>query len=515
MKYKLTAGIIATLLGLYSLVWGFYAIQFESAKNLYKTNLTIASSVELYIKELEPKSPHIWLPILLDDIQLQQIANQDLNNALMVRGLEIDYDTTYIIKDNNELLRQSKNLGLSDNSIQETKVGSLPIDYLNYPNNVLAVYNKKLDEQKKLETQKALITDFYLQQKKENKFANPLWGYTDSELHALTDNLTNYEKAGQFLIFSISEQYSNSSFIKNLTDTKPGGIIYMGGNVVSPTQLKDLSQAIQNSNPRIPLFIATDQEGGVVKRISWDTTSGQNTWDKMTVGELCSQAKQRGKTLSDAGINLNFSPVVDLSILGGGYINNRTISTDPLRVVEKAQEYVNCLQSKGVIATLKHYPGHGATTEDSHYKLPIINKSKEDWLNSDAIPFKTITNAKAIMLGHLMFTQIDSQAPSTLSNVLINDILRNEFGYKGLIITDDMNMLHTSTNIGVKETMQRAINAGVNQLLYVGFPESKEDLLNILTQLIESGGLEPTRVEESLLKILQTKRDLVGTNIGE
>ena len=515
MKYKLTAGIIATLLGLYLLVWGFYAVQFESAKNLYKNNLTIASSVELYAKELEPKSPHIWIPTLLSDIQLQQIANQDLNNALMVKGLEIDYDTSYLIKDNNELLRQSKNLGITDNSVQETKIATLPIDYLNYPNNVLAVYNKKLDEQKKFDTQKATINEFYLQQKNSNKFANPLWGYTDGELHALTDNLTDYEKAGQFLIFSISEQYSNSSFIKNLTDTKPGGIIYMGGNVVSPTQLKDLSLAIQNTNSRIPLFIATDQEGGVVKRISWDTTLGQTTWDKMTLDELCVQAKQRGQTLANAGINFNFSPVVDLSVLGGGFINNRTISSDPLRVVEKAQKYVDCLQSKGVIATLKHYPGHGATTEDSHYKLPIINKSKDDWLNSDAIPFKTITNAKAIMLGHLMFTQIDPSEPSTISNILINDILKGEFGYQGLIITDDMNMLHTSTNIMIKEAMQRAMNAGVDQLLYVGVPKPKNELLNILTQLIESGGVEPSRVEESLLKILQTKRDLVGTNISE
>lgn len=509
MKFKASIGIIATLLGLYLLVWGIYAFQLNTSKNAYKENLTIASTLSIPVKEYQEKSPNIWIATLLSDIELQQNANQELENEMFVKGLEINNDLSLLIKDNAELSRQTNNLGITDNAVEEAITDNLPIDYLKYPNNVLTLYNKKLDEKNKLDSQKATIHDFYLQQKNANKFANPLWGYTDSELIALTDNLTNYEKAGQFLIFSISEQYSSSSFIKSLTDTTPGGIIYMGGNVVSPTQLKNLSLAIQNSNSRIPLFIATDQEGGVVKRVSWDTTLGQSAWDKMTLDELCIQAKQRGKTLAEAGINFNFSPVVDLTNPNGGFINNRTISSDPLKVVEKAQKYVDCLQSENVNATLKHYPGHGATTEDSHYKLPIINKSKADWLNSDAIPFKTITNAKAIMLGHLMFTQIDPSEPSTLSTILITDILRKEFEFKGLIITDDMNMLHTSTDIGVKEAMQRTINAGVSQLLYVNFPKPKNELLDILTQLIESGGVEPTKVQESLIKILQTKRDLV------
>jgi beta-N-acetylhexosaminidase len=228
----------------------------------------------------------------------------------------------------------------------------------------------------------------------------------------------------------------------------------------------------------------------------------------MSLEELCNQAKQRGKILKEVGINFNFSPVVDLSNPNGGFINNRTISTDPLKVVDKAEKYVECLQGEGVNATLKHYPGHGATSEDSHFKLPIINKTKADWLNSDAIPFKSISDAKAIMLGHLMFSQIDPNNPSTLSNILINEILQGEFGYTGLIVTDDMNMLHASTNISTKDAMQRAINAGVDQLLYVGFPSPKEEIIATLAKMFETNEIAPERVKEGLFKILSAKRDL-------
>jgi beta-N-acetylhexosaminidase len=108
-----------------------------------------------------------------------------------------------------------------------------------------------------------------------------------------------------------------------------------------------------------------------------------------------------------------------------------------------------------------------------------------------------------------MFKDIDPNEPSTLSSILVTDILRKEFNYSGLIVTDDMNMLHTSMSIGVKEAMQRAVNAGVNQLLYVGYPKPKSELIGILSNLIETGGVEPSRVQDSLLKVLQAKRDLI------
>jgi len=508
-KYKLLAGIVGTILGLYLIVWGFFAVQFETSKNTYRENLNIATALLLPVQESVLKSPNLWVPLLLSDTQIQKNTNNEIEAKIVQMGKQIKEEAILIAKDNAELDRQINNLGLSDNSPTEDSSATLKLDDPKNSAEVLSIFDKKTEEIRNQELAKARIHEYYLLQKSEGKFANPLWGYTDRELLGLTDNMTNREKAGQFLIFSISEQNSNPSFVKSMTALEPSGIIYMGYNVMNAKQLGNLSLAIQGTNERIPLYIATDQEGGLVKRISWDMTAGQNTWNNMSLEDLCKQAKLRGNILKDVGINLNFSPVVDLTNPNGGFINSRTISANPAEVVEKAQKYVDCLQGEGVGATLKHYPGHGATSEDSHYKLPIIDKTKADWLNSDAIPFKSILNTKAVMLGHLMFTQIDPNEPSTLSSIIVTDILRKEFNYTGLIITDDMDMLHSSMSVGVKEAMQRAVNAGVNQLLYVGYPKTKIELLEILTKMIDSGEVEPVRVQESLLRVLTAKRDII------
>lgn len=505
MKYTIIGGALGISFLLYVSTWGFFVAQYENSKNIYKTKLEIANTIGYQVDAITFTRPSFWLLDVSNNLQQQNTLNQEIELDIVALGNSIKEEIVFLNKDNVELLRQAKNLSLTGVALNEQEALHDP----RTSEDVLLLFKTKTEAQQNITSIKAVINDLYSQKKSNNEFANPLWGYTDRELLSLTDNMTIAEKAGQFLIFSIAGQYSTASFAQDLKNEMPSGIIYMGYNVANQKQLKDFSTSIQNTNNKIPLFIATDQEGGVVKRINWDSTSGQSAWDKMSLEELCNQAIQRGKILKLAGINLNFSPVVDLSNADGGFINNRTISTDPAKVLEKAQKYVECIQAQGISATLKHYPGHGATSEDSHFKLPIINKSKADWLVSDAIPFKSITGSKAIMLGHLMFFNIDPNEPSTLSTILVTDILRKEFNYSGLIITDDMNMLHTSINIGVKEAMQKSINAGVNQLLYVGFPKPKNELIEILSSLIETGGVEPVRVQESLIKVLQAKRDLI------
>lgn len=320
--------------------------------------------------------------------------------------------------------------------------------------------------------------------------------------------MTDNQKAGQFFIFSIGGTSVDSNLKIELEKFKPSGVIYMGYNIYSKNQTSAFSKDIQKTNKEIPLFISTDQEGGVVKRVSWDNTDSEKNWINLSDEEICNQSKTRANVLNEIGINLNFAPVVDLSILGGGFINNRTISNDPNIVIKKAEIFIKCSQENNVYTTLKHYPGHGSTDQDSHFHLPQINKTKEDWLISDGKPFKGLNDSKFIMLGHLVFNQIDSSNPATLSKILVTDILKNEFKYKGLIITDDMNMLYTSTKIQSEDMIVKALNAGVDQLLFVGFPKTKENLIEITSNAIKSKEISPQRIEESLLKILIAKRDL-------
>jgi beta-N-acetylhexosaminidase len=278
----------------------------------------------------------------------------------------------------------------------------------------------------------------------------------------------------------------------------------MGYNIGNEQETKDLTKSIQDIGD-IPFFIATDQEGGPVKRIWWDDTSGASAWDDMSDEDVCTLGQDRSKLLRSLGINVNFAPVVDLSYYSSGFINHRTISNDPLVVSAKASQFINCSQEYGIFTTLKHFPGHGATNEDSHYTLPIISKSKQDWLNSDAIPFYENLDSKFIMIGHLNFREIDDR-PATLSSMIMKEIIREEFSYKGILISDDMNQLERSTDIDTKDAIIGSLNAGMDIVLYVGNPVSPDEMIDIISNAIKNG--EISDIDIKLERILKTKREI-------
>lgn len=331
---------------------------------------------------------------------------------------------------------------------------------------------------------------------------------TETEMRQMIEGMSSSQKAGQLLMFAAKGQTVTTEYEKELREISPGGVIYMGANIQSEKQLADFTKDIQATNTRIPLLVATDQEGGVVKRLGWDNTASQLEWAKLSKDNLCQQAKSRGEILRNSGINVNFSPVVDLTTAKGGFINNRTISPDHKVVIRAAGIYVDCLQSVPVAATLKHFPGHGATVEDSHYVLPEIGKSKNDWLKTDASPFKELKQSNLVMVGHLYYKNIDSQQPASQSQKMITAVLRQEFGYQGVVITDDMGQLHTSTNITSREAMKNSINAGVDIILYVNAPRDHRDIVSELAKLIESGEVSETKVDAALLRIFKLKQRL-------
>lgn len=340
------------------------------------------------------------------------------------------------------------------------------------------------------------------------EFVNPLWLKSDAELIKMVKEMSVEAKAGQLLMFAVKGQVANPSYLAELKLQQPGGMIVMGSNVAGKDQLANLIRTVQSTNSAIPLLIAIDQEGGVVKRLNWDTTASQKQWVSLGTIEVCSQAKLRAELLRQVGVNLNFSPVVDLAAPGGGFINNRTISQDPAVVSELAKAYVDCHQGSGVLATLKHYPGHGATSADSHFTLPVITKDKASWLATDARPFKEINSAGLLMVGHLHYNKLDPSQPASQSEVLVDQVLRQELGFKGVVITDDMGQLHTSTKISSSEAMANSLNAGIDIILYVNPPKSEAAIIAELTSLIAEQKVAPVKVDASLIRILQLKRQL-------
>ncbi len=330
----------------------------------------------------------------------------------------------------------------------------------------------------------------------------------EDEINAIIKDMSIEEKAGQLLVFTAKGTALSPEYESELKKIKPSGVIIMGNNISDQSQLESFSQEIFATNKKIPPFIAIDQEGGVVKRISWDQTPGQNEWADLSNDELCNIGMQRGQVLKKSGINLNFSPVVDLkNANASAFINDRVISDDPEQISQVATEYLKCMQSQNIIGTLKHFPGHGATTEDSHYSLPRIDKSKSEWLESDAVPFKNAENTKMIMVGHLLFSDLDKIKPASQSPIIISEILRKDLGYKGVVITDDMAQLHTSTDISIKDALKNAYNSNIDLVLYVATQEPHSEIHQTLVSLIQNNEIPIETVDKSLFRIIKLKKE--------
>ncbi len=264
--------------------------------------------------------------------------------------------------------------------------------------------------------------------------------------HSVTENMTLEEKIGQLLIISIPNSMitdTNKNIIKTI---KPGGIILFAVNIASENQMQNYTSGLQeiaqeNNIPK--LFIAVDEEGGEVERINFDPVPlSQQELGSINNEETTRQtASATAQKLDNLGFNVNFAPVTDIAWPGGSIMYYRSFGDNPEIVSQHATWMIDEFSKNNIIGTAKHFPGHGRTMQDSHIGLPVIDISKEEWQATDALPFQAAidTGVKMIMVGHLYFPQVDSQMASQ-SSVWINDILRNEMGYKGIVITDDIKM---------------------------------------------------------------------------
>lgn len=297
---------------------------------------------------------------------------------------------------------------------------------------------------------------------------------------------------------------------------KPGGWIYFNArdNVTSPTQLatysNQLQQASLSNGQGIPLTIATDQEQGVVVRIGPPATQfGGN----MAHGASRSTADARtaagitGRELKAMGIRQDYAPVADVNVNAlNPVIGVRSFSSDPTLVSDMTVAQVQGYQKDaGIMATAKHFPGHGDTRDDSHNSLPTINHTLQEWNTIDAPPFKAAIKAgiDSIMTAHIVVPSLDpSGDPATLSKPILTGVLRNQLGFKGLIITDALEMAAVRAKYGDAEVAIRAIEAGADQVL---LPPAPDVQFNAVVDAVKSGRISERRIDESLLRILLYK----------
>ena len=288
-------------------------------------------------------------------------------------------------------------------------------------------------------------------------------------------------------------------------------------NIESPQQLQKLTTQLQRYSDT-PLLIAIDQEGGKVARLKEKygfpaSVSEQYLGTLNNADSTRYYARQTAKTLKEAGINTNLAPVVDVNsnpdnpVIGG---LERSFSADPEVVAHQAKIYIDELHEYGILTTLKHFPGHGSSKDDSHKGIVDVT---DTWQRDELIPYKKLIKsgtADIIMTAHIYNAKLDSTYPATLSKPVITGMLRDSLGFSGVIMSDDLQMGAIRKYYDLKETIKLSILAGVDILSFannsVFDPEIAAKAHHIIKQLVEDDVITEQRIMESYNRIMDLKK---------
>ena len=297
-----------------------------------------------------------------------------------------------------------------------------------------------------------------------------------------------------------------------------GGVILFDKNIQNPKQLEKLIFKLKRFSKN-RLLVTVDEEGGLVSRIGKvegfvKTPSAKDIATKSKENAK-KQYEKLAEMLSSLGINCNLAPSVDLSVNPQNRVivkNRRSYSKEPEVVVEYASIFIKEMQKKGVLSVIKHFPGHGSSMGDSHDGFVDVSDS---WKKKELIPFeKLIKNdlAKIVMTAHIYNKNIDKKYPATLSYKTNHDMLREHLGFKGVLISDDLQMGAISKNYTLEETLKLAINSGVDLLLFANQISKSvkiEEIIACVVKLVESGKIEIKTIEKANERIEILKRGLL------
>jgi beta-N-acetylhexosaminidase len=280
-----------------------------------------------------------------------------------------------------------------------------------------------------------------------------------------------------------------------------GGVIIMS----APDDVREILewtkewQAVASNT----LLISIDQEGGPVTRLKGSQFTQRAQHELTTPAEAYALGKERGKELTKLGITMNFAPVLDSARNPDSFMYSRVFK-DRARSATFANEMIRGMESQGVIAVAKHFPGHDDTDEDSHSVLPTVSISKEA-LDDFTLPFRELIKngqPKALMTAHVLFPNIDTK-PATLSSFFLNEYLRKTLGFNGVIITDDVSMDAIDTNYGLSSATVEALEAGADIILFAAEPEKVTEGIEAVNAAVTTGVLTKERITESYTRTIQ------------
>jgi len=318
------------------------------------------------------------------------------------------------------------------------------------------------------------------------------------------------EKVGQLMMVGFHGT-TLPPHIKTWLETgRIGGVYLFARNIESPAQVKKLISDC-HTTAKYPILVGIDQEGGIVARLREGFTESPGAMALAASGDtqLAEDiAYMMGQELLAMGINWNFAPVADITHnIDNASVGTRSVGTDKHQVSDFVQAQIRGFQRAGVIATVKHFPGLGKTSVDTHDDLARISGSVDYLYEQDLIPFRGAieSGVDCVMTTHVMFEELDSDHPATLSPVVINKLLRTDIGYDGAVCTDCMEMNAITKGYGAKESAILTLLAGVDMVMFSHTKSRQQEAYQGVLDAVKSGRISEDRIAQSVARIQKLK----------
>lgn len=326
--------------------------------------------------------------------------------------------------------------------------------------------------------------------------------------------LSIQEKIGQMIIIGMDTNYITERIKDMITKYKIGGIILYRKNFTTYQEMLVLIRQLKelNKENKIPLWITIDQEGGRVNRMPKEILnlpSANTIATKGGIEEVEKSGEIIGKILKKSGYHLDFAPILDIKRFENNHpIGDRCYGENKEEVAKYGIAFMKKLQEQGIISVIKHFPGHGATNQDSHYFLPIIKEKMNYIEKEDMYPFEqAIKNgAEAILVGHLLIKNVTGMYPASLSKKFIGKYLRKKYRYNGLIITDDLKMRAIKFIYGFDLAVRKAFEAGNDVIMFRFRKEEEKQIIKKIIHLVEEGKIKESRINRSVRRIIKAKQ---------
>jgi len=326
---------------------------------------------------------------------------------------------------------------------------------------------------------------------------------------------------GQLLIGSLPGQTITPELRSLAREFSLGGVVFFSRNIEAPEQVAELAHDAQQLVPSTPVWVSVDQEGGRVARLKAPFTE----WPPMAVlgrrgdeGLARRFAAALAAELRAVGVTLDYAPVLDVHTNPKNpIIGDRALSDDAAMVARLGAAIVDELQRAGVAACGKHFPGHGDTSVDSHLELPLVEHPPDRILRVECVPFTAAINAGVafIMTAHVLVPSLDDQRPATLSRRIVQGMLREELGFRGVILSDDLEMKAIAATYTVPDAAVQAVAAGCDGLLICsGDAEVQALTLEALVHAVEDGRIAFRRIEDAFKRLRAAKERLLGQSVS-